>query len=49
MVSEISLRERSLVSLSFMACVTLDKTLFQQTACASAVPGASASEEYKLA
>ncbi len=44
-----SLRERSLVNLSFIACVTLAGTLFQQTIWASAVPGASAFEEYRLA
>jgi hypothetical protein len=49
MASVTSFRERFLVSLSFIACVTLTGTLFQHSACASTVPSARASEEYRLA
>lgn len=47
-VSDI-LKGEVLVSLSFMACVTLVGAFFQQTVCTPAVPGANASEEYRLA
>ncbi len=49
MASLTSLRERSLVNLSFIACMTLVRTLFQHSTCASTVPGARVSEEYMLA